>query len=186
MALNNKIIPMTWVVKTGPDPLTLSAAVKNKMLEADGQLAIAHIRSADQVVSESTARQDFNMTLLSVFAGIALLLAAIGVYGMLSYSVQQRSQEIGIRMALGAQRSDVLKMVVGQGMAMAGLGIAIGLGGAYGLSRLLTSLLFGVKPNDPLTFAVVALTLALISLVACWIPARRATRVDPMLALRYE
>ena len=126
------------------------------------------------------------MTLLSVFAGIALLLAAIGVYGMLSYSVQQRSQEIGIRMALGAQRSDVLKMVVGQGMAMAAMGIGIGLGGAYGLSRLLTSLLFGVKPNDPLTFAAVALTLAAISLVACWIPARRATRVDPLLALRHE
>ncbi len=186
MALNNKIIPMTWVVKTGPDPLTLSAAVKNKMVESDGQLAVAHIRSADQVVSESTARQDFNMTLLSVFAGLALLLAAIGVYGMLSYSVQQRSQEIGIRMALGAQRTDVLRMVVGQGMTMAGIGIAIGLAGAYGLSRLLTSLLFGVKANDPLTFAVVALVLALISLVACWIPARRATRVDPMLALRYE
>jgi putative ABC transport system permease protein len=186
MALNNAIIPMTWVVKTVPDPLTLSAAVKKKMQEADGELAIAHVRSADQVVSESMARRDFIMTLLSVFAGMALLLAAIGVYGMLAYSVQQRSQEIGIRMALGAQRTDVLRMVVGQGMTMAGLGIAIGLAGAYGISRLLTSLLFGVKPNDPFTFAAVAVVLALISLVACWIPARRATRVDPLAALRYE
>ena len=185
-ALNNAMIPMTWIVKTGPDPLTLSAAIKRKMVEADGQLAVAHIRAADSAVAESMARQDFNMTLLSVFAGIALLLAAIGVYGMLSYSVEQRTQEIGIRMALGAQRADVLGIVVRQGMLMAGAGIVIGLAGAFGFSRLLTALLFGVKPNDPLTFAAVAVILALISLVACWIPAHRATRIDPQLALRNE
>jgi putative ABC transport system permease protein len=186
MTLNNQIIPITWVVKTAVSPLTLSAAVRKQVLEADSQLAIAHERSLDQVVSEATARQNFNMTLLSVFAGIALLLAAIGIYGMLSYSVEQRSQEIGIRMALGAQGRDVLRMVVGQGMKLAGLGIAIGLAAAFGLSRLLTALLFGVKPNDPLTFVSIGLLLALVALLACWLPARRATRIDPLVALRYE
>jgi len=186
MTLNNKIIPMTWIVKTIVEPLTLGTLIQKQVQAADGQLAVAHVRSVDQVVSEATARQDFNMTLLSVFAGVALLLAAIGIYGMLSYSVQQRTQEIGIRMALGAQRKDVLWMVMKHGMRMTGLGIAIGLAGAFGLSRLLTALLFGVKPNDPWTFVAVALVLALTALVACWLPARRATRVDPLLALRYE
>lgn len=186
MELNNKIIPMTWIVKTAVAPLTLSQAVQKQVLMADGQIAVARVRSLDQVVSESTARQDFNMTLLTVFAGIALLLAAIGVYGMLSYSVQQRAQEIGIRMALGAQGGDVLRMVVKQGMTLAGLGIAIGLAGAFGLSRVLTALLFGVKPYDPVTFASVAIVLALTAVLACWIPARRATRVNPLVALRHQ
>jgi len=140
----------------------------------------------DGVVSEALARQDFNMTLLTVFAAIALLLAAIGVYGMLSYSVQQRAQEIGIRMALGAQRADVRRMVVGEGMKLAGLGIAIGVAGALGLARVLTALLYGVKAYDPVTFASVAAVLGVTALVACWIPASRATRVDPLVALRYE
>jgi putative ABC transport system permease protein len=174
------------MVITSVSPLTLSAAIQKQMQEADSQLAVAHVRPVELVVSEALAREDFNMTLLTVFAGVALLLAAVGVYGMLSYSVQQRSQEIGIRMALGANRSDVLGMVVKQGMTLAGLGIAIGVAGALALSRLLTALLFGVKPYDPLTFVAVALVLAATSMVACWIPAWRATRVDPMLALRYE
>jgi predicted permease len=186
MTLNNKMIPMSWVVKTAAAPLTLSAAVQKQVLEADGQLAVSRIRAAEQVVSEATARQDFNMTLLSVFAVIALVLAASGVYGMLSYSVQQRSQEIGIRMALGAEGKDVSRMVVRQGMQMAGVGIVIGLMGALVLSRLLTALLYEVKPYDPLTFVSVSLVLAICALAACWIPARRATRMDPMLALRYE
>jgi predicted permease len=186
MTLNNKIIPMTWIVKTAVSPLTLAEQVTKQMQAADGQLAVAHIRPVEEVISEATARQDFNMTLLTVFSGIALLLAAIGVYGMLSYSVQQRSQEIGIRMALGAQRQDVLTMIVKQGMTLAIVGILIGLAGAFGLSRLLTSLLFGIKPYDPLTFLAVAFLLAFTALGACWIPARRATHVDPMVALRYE
>ncbi len=186
MTLNNKIIPMSWVVKTSVDPLTLSAVVKKQVTTADGRLAIAHVRSLDQVVSEATARESFNMTLLGVFAGIALLLAAIGIYGMLSYLVRQRAQEIGIRMALGAQSADVQRMVVGQGMKLAAVGIVVGLAGAFGLARLLTSLLFGVKANDPSVFAAVAIVLALIALAACWIPARRATRIDPLIALRYE
>ena len=186
MKLNNTIIPMTWVVRTAVSPLTLSAAVQKQIHEADGQLAVAHVRAMDGVVSEALARQDFNMTLLTVFAAIALLLAAIGVYGMLSYSVQQRAQEIGIRMALGAQRADVRRMVVGEGMKLAGLGIAIGVAGALGLARVLTALLYGVKAYDPVTFASVAAVLGVTALVACWIPASRATRVDPLVALRYE
>ena len=134
-ALNNKIIPITWVVKTSVSPLTLAGQVKKQVLATDSQLAVARIRSVDQVVSESTARQAFTMTLLTVFAGVALLLAAIGVYGMLSYSVEQRSQEIGIRMALGAQGDDVERMVVRQGMSLAGIGIVLGLAGAFGLAR---------------------------------------------------
>ena len=186
MMLNNKIIPLSWIVKTAVDPLTLSAQIQKQVLAADGQLAVARVRTVNKVVSEATARQDFNMKLLSIFAGIALLLAAIGVYGMLSYSVRQRSQEIGIRMALGAQGGDVLRMVVRQGMLMVGAGIVLGLAGAFGLSRLITAMLYGVKPYDPLTFGIVASVLALTALVACWIPARRATRVDPLEALRYE
>ena len=186
MALNNTIIPMTWVVKTTVQPLTLMSAVRKEVLAVDSQLALAHERSLEQVFAESMASQSFNMTLLCVFAGIALLLAAIGIYGTLSYSVEQRSQEIGIRMALGAQAADVRAMVVRQGMGLAGLGIVIGLAGALGLSRLLTTLLFGVQPNDPLTFAAIGGAIALVALVACWLPARRATRVDPLVALRYE
>jgi len=126
------------------------------------------------------------MTLLSVFAGIALLLAAIGIYGMLSWSVQQRVQEIGIRMALGGQATHMLRMVVGQGMRLAAAGVGVGLLAALGLARLLTALLYDVKPWDPLTFGAVALVLLVVALLACWIPARRATRVDPLVALRYE
>jgi len=186
MTLNNTIIPMTWIVKTAVDPLTLSAAVKRQVLAADGQLAVSRVRSANQVVARATASQDFNMTLLSLFAGIAVLLAAIGIYGMLAYSVQQRAQEIGIRMALGAQSGDVLRMVVVHGMKLAALGILLGAAGAFGLSRLLNTLLYGVKPNDPSTFIVVSAGLALVAMLACWIPAYRATRVDPIRALRYE
>jgi putative ABC transport system permease protein len=147
---------------------------------------VSHVRTLDEVVGETMARQDFNMTLLSVFSGIALMLAAIGVYGMLSYSVQQRSQEIGIRMALGARGGDVMKMVMGQGMLLAGLGIAVGLTGAVALTRLIQAMLFGVKATDLATFAVVAGVLALVAMAACWIPAMRATHVDPLTALRYE
>jgi predicted permease len=186
MKLNNKIIPMTWIVKTAVDPLTLSAAIRKQVLAADGSLAVARVRAANQVVAEATASQDFNMKLLSLFAGLALLLAALGIYGMLAYSVRQRQQEIGIRMALGARGGDVLRMVVFHGMELASAGIVVGVLGAMGLSRLLTSQLYGVKPNDPWTLAAVSAALAIIALVACWIPAHRATRVDPIIALRYE
>jgi putative ABC transport system permease protein len=160
--------------------------VRRAVASIDPKLTLFNVQTLSEYLELSRTSM---RTALRTFAGIGLfglILSAIGLAGVTGYAVAQRRKEIGIRMALGAQRADVLKMVVGQGMAMAGLGIAIGLAGAYGLSRLLTNLLFGVKPNDPLTFAAVAVVLALISLVACWIPARRATRVDPLLALRYE
>ena len=184
--LNNKLIPTTWVVKTSVSPLSLASAVKQQVLNVDSQLAVAHERSLEQVFAEATGRQTFNMTLLSVFAGVALILAALGIYGTLSYSVEQRSQEIGIRMALGAEGADLRKMVIRQGMSLAGLGILIGLAGALALSRLITTLLFGVYPNDPVSFAAIAALLALVAFLATWLPARRATQVDPLAALRHE
>ena len=184
--LNNKLIPTTWVVKTSVSPLTLASAVKQQVLNVDSQLAVAHQRSLEQVFAEATARQTFNATLLGVFAGVALILAALGIYGTLSYSVEQRSQEIGIRMALGADGADLRRMVIRQGMSLAGLGILIGLAGALALSRLITTLLFGVHPNDPASFAAIALLLAAVAFLATWLPARRATQVDPLAALRHE
>ena len=126
------------------------------------------------------------MLLLSIFAGIALFLAGLGIYGVMSFAVEQRTHEIGIRIALGAGRGEMLKMVVGQGMRLATIGLVLGLAGAFALSRVLTSLVFGVKPTDPVTFGAVALGLGLVALLACYIPAHRATRVDPVIALRYE
>jgi putative ABC transport system permease protein len=140
----------------------------------------------DQVLLESTARSDFNTTLLTIFAGLALLLAAIGIYGVMSYAVTHRTHEIGIRMALGAQRGAVVKMIVGNGLMLALIGIGVGIAGALALTRLLASLLFGVSPTDPATFVVITLLLLAVALLACYIPARRATRVDPTTALRYE
>jgi ABC-type antimicrobial peptide transport system permease subunit len=140
----------------------------------------------EQVIAESTARQNFNMLLLSIFAGMALLLAAIGIYGLMSYTVEQRTQEIGIRVALGAGQRDMLKLIVRQGMLLAGIGVVIGLAAAFGLARLLASLLFGVKTTDPLTYAGVAAVLISVALLATYVPARRATKIDPLIALRYE
>jgi ABC-type antimicrobial peptide transport system permease subunit len=140
----------------------------------------------EQVVGNSTARNDFYMTLLSIFAGVALLLAAIGVYGLMAYSVQQRTQEIGVRMALGASPQQVRRMVVFQGMLLALIGVVLGVASALALTRLMRSLLFGVKPWDPSTIVLVAVLLSAVSLVATYLPARRASRVDPMVALRYE
>ena len=150
-----------------------------QILESDGH----SVRGGEL---RNTRVGDAQNSSFGAFAGIALLLASIGIYGMLSYLVRQRAQEIGIRMALGAQSADVQRMVVGQGMKLAGIGIAGGLAGALGLARLLTSLLYGVKANDPWVFAAVGFALGLIALAACWIPAQRATKIDPLIALRYE
>jgi putative ABC transport system permease protein len=140
----------------------------------------------ENVISESMWRQRVSASLLGAFAGIALVLAAVGIYGVFSYSVSQRIHEIGIRMALGASRGDILRMVVGQGLLLTGLGLAAGVVAGLSLTHLLGSLLFGVRPRDPLTFIGLSVLLAVVALLACYFPARRATRVDPMVALRYE
>jgi putative ABC transport system permease protein len=140
----------------------------------------------EEIVSDSVARQRFSMLLLGAFAGLALVLAAVGIYGVMSYSVAQQTREIGIRMALGAQRSDVLKMTVGQGLRLVLTGVAIGLAGAFVLTRVMATLLFGVSPTDPLTFVSISIVLIGVAVLASYIPALRATRVDPMFALRYQ
>ncbi len=161
-------------------------AIGREIQTAGHALPVARIRSMQQVVVQSTARNDFNALLLTVFAAVALLLAAIGIYGLMAYTVQQRTQEIGIRLALGAGPSQMRNMVMAQGMRPALIGVVVGLGAAFGLSRLMASLLYGVKFSDPLVFVSVALTLTTVALLATYLPARRATRVDPLVALRYE
>ena len=164
----------------------MRAAVEAEFRAVDRGWCRAEPRTMEQVIAKSLSRQNFNMLLLSIFAGIALLLAAIGIYGLMSYSVQQRAQEIGIRMALGAGRGDMLRMVLRQGMTLAGIGVVVGLAIAYGLTRLLASLLFGVKAGDPWTFVVVAAILTMVALLATYIPARRAASTPPSEALRYQ
>jgi predicted permease len=185
-ALNNRIIPITLAIRTGVEPNSLRKEIQEELRVASGGLPVARIRSMDQVREDSTSRTDFNMTLLVIFAGVALLLAAIGIYGLIAYSVQQRTQEIGIRMALGASLQDVRKMVVRQGMTLALVGIVLGVAAALGLTRLLTSLLYGVKASDPVVLVSAALALGMVALLATYVPARRASRVDPIVSLRYE
>ena len=182
----NNIIPLSWAVRTSQEPTALTSAIQREFMAVDGQLPVAKFRTMEQVISQSTARSNFNMLLLTIFASTALLLAALGIYGLMSYSVEQRTQEIGIRVALGASAGDMLRMVVARGLLLAGIGLAVGLAAAFGLTRLLSTLLFGVKANDPLAFGAVVLTLAAVAWIAVYIPARRATRIDPLIALRYE
>jgi len=177
---------MTLVVRADGNPAALSGAIRSEVLAIDKEQPVSRIRPLEQVVSESVAKQRFLMLLLGIFASVALVLAAVGLYGVMSYSVNQRTHEIGIRAALGAQRKDVLKLVVGQGMVLALTGAGIGLAASFALTRLMASLLFGVSATDPLTFAGIALLLTIVALLACYIPARRAMKVDPMIALRYE
>jgi putative ABC transport system permease protein len=176
-----------WLaVKTKSDPTTLTAAIRNEVLQIDKDQPISNVRTMQDIVADTVAPQKFATWLLGIFAATAMLLAAIGIYGVMAYSVTQRTHEIGIRMALGAGQKDVLRMVVGQGMKLALIGVAIGLAGAFAATRLMSSLLFGVSATDPLTYGGVALLLAAVALFACLIPARKATKVDPMIALRYE
>ena len=184
--LSTGIVPLAWVVRTAGDPLALRNAVEREMRTVDAALPVGHLRTVDEIVSQSLARQNFNTLLLTLFAAIALLLAAIGIYGLISYGVEQRMQEIGIRVALGAARSDVLRMIVMQGVKLAAIGVAAGLAAAFGLTRFLASLLYGVKAADPITFAGVAVAIGLVALTASYIPALRAAAVDPNQALRHE
>ena len=160
--------------------------VSEQLREASGGLPAGRVRNMDEILSQSIARQNFNMLLLGVFAMAALALTAVGVYGVMAYSVAQRTHEIGIRMALGAQRGDVLRLVLRQGAVLAVLGTLIGVGAAFGVTRYLQSFLFGVKSSDPVTMVAVAFLLIAVALLASYIPARRAMNVDPMVALRYE
>ena len=177
---------MELAVRTSSDPSSLVAAVRNEVHELDKDQSVADIRTLDQVVSASLAQPRLNALLLSGFAALAVLLAALGIYGVISFSVAQRTREIGIRMALGAQRNDVLKQVVKQGMTLALAGTGIGLVGALTLTRLMSSLLYGVRSTDPATYVAVSLVLISVASLASYVPARRATKVDPMVALRCE
>ncbi len=184
-ALNNRFMPLNWIVRTKVAPFSVGPLVEKAFREA-ADLPVAHLRTMDQIVIESTARSQFSTMLLGTFAFFALLLASIGLYGLIAYSVEQRTLEFGIRLALGAEGAGLRNMIVRQAMMLAAIGIVVGLGCAFGLTRLMASLLYGVKPNDPFIFASVAGLLAVVALLASYLPARRALRVDPMIALRYE
>jgi predicted permease len=184
-ALNVRLTPLAWVVRSTNDPARLSSVIQQQLRQASG-LPVSDVRTMEEVISRSISRQQFNMLLMSIFGVAALLLAGIGVYGLMAYSVQQRTQEIGIRMALGAEAAQVRKMVVLQGMTFASIGVAAGTSAAFGLARLISSFLFGVKPWDPAVFIAVPAALTALALIATLVPATRATKIDPMAALRYE
>jgi len=185
-AMLTRLTQVTWTVRTRVDPHSLISAIQKELGEVNGGMALTPIRTMDEVVSRSTANTDFNTLALSIFAGMALLLAAIGIYGLMAYSVEQRTQEIGIRLALGAESGSLRNMVVLQGMRLALMGVVIGVGAAFGLTKLIASVLFGVKARDPLVFIGVPVLLSIVALLAVLVPARRATRVSPVEALRCE
>ncbi len=185
-ALNAQIGPVVWLVRTHGDPHQYISAVTEQLRQASGGFPVARVRTMDEVVVHSTAREDFNMLLLTIFGASALVLAAIGIYGLMAYTVQQRTQEMGIRMALGADRSRIRNLVVRQGMQLAIIGAVIGVGAAFALTRLIASFLFGVKPYDPVVFVIVPVVLSAVALFAVWLPATRASKLDPMESLRVE
>jgi ABC-type antimicrobial peptide transport system permease subunit len=174
------------VLRTDGNPEAAMAFVREAVKELDRRDVIYNVQTMDEVISNSFAARRLSMILLTAFAALALVLACVGIYGVISYLVSQRTHEIGVRMALGAQRSEVMRLVLGGGARMAIVGVAIGICGALGLTRLMASQLFGVSAHDPLTFAAVGALLILVAVAACYVPARRATQVDPMVALRHE
>ncbi|HEV2326247.1 MAG TPA: ABC transporter permease [Terracidiphilus sp.] len=184
--LNSNIQPMIWMVRTHGDPHQYITAITRQLRLASGGFPVARVQTMSEIVVNSTARQDFNMLLLTIFGAMALILAAIGIYGLMAYSVQQRTQEMGIRMALGADRGRIRELVVWQGMRLAIVGVVIGIAAGFGLTRFLASFLYGVKTWDPLVFATVPVVLSAVALLAVWLPATRASRLDPQQALRIE
>jgi ABC-type antimicrobial peptide transport system permease subunit len=181
-ALNVSLSPIAWVVRTRTDPSGLSTAIQDSLRQTTG-LPVSQVQSMNDVVSVSTSRSRFNMWLMTVFGAVAMLLAAIGIYGLMAYSVSQRKQEIGIRLALGAQLSAVRRMVIRQGMILAAVGTVIGLAASFGLTRFVANFLFQTQQRDAMVFTGVPLTLLLVALVAVWVPAIRASGVDPVKAL---
>jgi predicted lysophospholipase L1 biosynthesis ABC-type transport system permease subunit len=178
---------MSLVVRTSvSDPAALTSAVRKELAALDAAVPLRSIRVFDEYVSRSLARPRFNALLLSIFAGVALVLTAIGIYGVMAYSVAQRTNEIGIRIALGAAQSSIFKLIVGQAMTLVAISVVIGVAGAFAATRLLNSLLFGVGAWDPLTFASIVLLISVVAFLAAWLPARRAMRVNPIIALRAE
>jgi predicted permease len=185
-ALNARIGPVVWLVRTHTDPHQFISAVTDQLRQASGGFPVARVRPMDEIVIRSTARESFNMLLLTIFGASAMILASIGIYGLMAYSVQQRTQELGIRMALGADRAGIRKLVVRQGMQLALIGVVVGVAAAFGLTRLISSFLFGVKSWDPIAFISIPILLLLVALAAVWLPAVRAAKLDPMQALRVE
>ncbi|MGE0129985.1 MAG: ABC transporter permease [Blastocatellales bacterium] len=177
---------MNVVVRTTAEPMSLANAARNEVWAVDRNLPVSNIKTMEQRLGDSIARPRFSALLLGLFAALALILAAVGIYGVISYAVEQRTHEIGVRMAMGARATDILTLVVGQGLALSLAGVGVGIAGALGLTRLISGLLYGVTATDPLTFVGMPALLVAVALLACWIPARRATKVDPMIALRYE
>jgi predicted permease len=184
--LGASLIPLSWAIRTSGDPQSVAGAAQREFESLDATLSPSHVVSMEQVIAESNTRQNFATLLLTVFASIAVLLAAVGIYGLMAYTVEQRTQEIGIRMALGANQGKILQLVMGQGMKLAIVGTALGLAAAYGLTRLVGKFLFGLKAGDPLAFLMVAAALIVVTLAAAYVPTRRAMKVDPVIALRQE
>ncbi|MCW5978524.1 MAG: FtsX-like permease family protein [Bryobacteraceae bacterium] len=185
-AIDARVLPLTWAVRAAAEPHSLGAAIQRELKSASGGLAVARMRSMEEVVRQSASRSDFHALLLSAFAVLALLLAAVGVYGLVAYSVRQRTNELGIRLALGAAPGRLRGMVVGQGVRLAVAGAAAGAVASLGLSRYMKTMIFGVKPADPAVIAAACLILVSVAALAAYVPARRAAKLDPVDALRSE